>query len=83
MFYHDKIYIINKEAVMNAKWLKIVNPVLFILIVVQMGTGMTLRFAPNHFIFEIHENAGIFLLLVLIAHVYLNYGWIKANFFKK
>ncbi len=82
-FYRDKMNIINKEVAMNAKWLKIVNPILFLLIVVQMGTGMTLRFAPNHFIFEVHENLGIFLFIALVAHLWLNFGWIKTNFFKK
>ena len=67
--------------------LRIVNMILFFSFVIQAITSITilLRIKTHytHLIFEIHEYNGIFMIIVAAMHITLNWGWIKANFFKK
>ena len=70
---------------MKAKLLKVVNPILFVLMIAQATSGLGQRYAnQDTFIFlrQVHLHNGILLLVVLVIHLYLNWGWIKINFFK-
>lgn len=62
--------------------LKILNPLLGILFVNQMLTGIFNEALP-HEAFEImHEGCGFVLAVVALLHVILNWNWVKANFKK-
>ncbi len=63
--------------------LKMLNPILAILIINQIASGMFHDYL-DHETFEIlHEGGGILFSLGILLHVILNWGWIKVNFFKK
>jgi len=34
-------------------------------------------------VFEVHEYNGMLMIVAAAMHVVLNWGWLKANFFKK
>ena len=65
------------------KWLKIINVALLVLILNQwIGSAVYPRISPE--LFEwCHERAGILLVVVAAAHLFLNWNWVKANYFKK
>ena len=71
----------------KVKLLRIVNPILFISFIVQATTAsiMVLRIRVPHLrsILELHEYNGILMIILVAIHVTLNWGWIRANFFKK
>jgi hypothetical protein len=66
--------------------LRIVNTVLFFSFIMQIITSIIilLRIKVPHtqLIFEVHEYNGLFMIMVASTHIALNWGWIKANFFK-
>lgn len=63
--------------------LKILNPILGILLVNQIVTGL-LNDSISHETFEtLHKPGGIVLTIAIALHVFLNWNWIKANFFKR
>ena len=66
---------------------KAVGAILLLSFLVQAVTAIiiVLRIKVPHtqMIFEIHEYNGMFMIIVASMHVVLNWGWIKANFFKK
>ena len=63
--------------------LKIVNPILGILLVSQITTGL-LGGTLSREVFEIvHKKGGILLAIVVSLHVTLNWPWIKTTFFTK
>ena len=62
--------------------LKILNPILGVLLVNQILTGVFHAGLP-HEAFEImHEISGFILASAVVLHVILNWSWVKANFFK-
>jgi hypothetical protein len=66
--------------------LKFLNPVLGLLVVNQILTGLLagelFKLSPNAF--EIlHEDGGIVLAILVILHLILNWNWIKATYFKR
>lgn len=68
----------NKNAV-----LKVLNPILAIMIVVQMVTGL-LHSRISHEMFEVfHEFWGKMLFGVIILHVVLNWTWVTSAYFRK
>jgi len=63
--------------------LKIINVIIAILILSQASSAI-LRGLIGREAFEIlHEGGGVLLLLGVIVHVVLNWGWVKSAFFKK
>jgi uncharacterized integral membrane protein len=71
---------------MQQNLLKIVNPILFLLVLIQAVSGLGQRYASvdMYVLFSrIHVPNGILLLIFFIIHLYLNRGWIKINFFKR
>lgn len=66
--------------------LKILNPVLGLLVVNQILTGLLadelFKLSPNAF--EIlHEDGGLVLAVLIVLHLILNWNWIKTTYFKK
>jgi hypothetical protein len=62
--------------------LKILNPVLGLLLVNQIVTGLLAdSLSPDAFE-VLHEGGGILMGVLALLHVVLNWGWVKANFFK-
>lgn len=70
--------------------LKTVNLLLFISTAVQAATGLALFF--HLFVrkiellkaaIEIHEHNGIALIVLIVLHLALNWGWVKGQFFKE
>ena len=63
--------------------LKILNPILGVLLVNQILTGLFSDSIPPH-VFEIlHGGGGVVFTIVAILHVILNWNWVKANFFRR
>ena len=63
--------------------LKVLNPILGVLLVNQVATGL-LHGSLSHEAYEIlHEGAGILLAAAAVLHVILNWNWVKANFLKR
>ena len=65
------------------KILKILNPVLFILIMVQILGGFLLDKGIIETGWELHRNLPYFLGVLIILHLYLNWGWVAMSYFKK
>lgn len=66
-------------------WLRIINPVMFLLMISQVVTGMFGReLHLGRTGFEIiHGLGGQLLLLLMFAHLALNWSWVRAQFNKK
>jgi len=65
------------------KWLKIVTLSLFILILWQALTGLGSDFVPQKIFELVHPAGGFLLVIFVVIHVFLNWGWIKSVYFKK
>ena len=70
--------------------LKITNLFLFISMLAQLCTGIVLFFdlftgRPKLFemITQIHRYNGVVLAALVIVHLLLNWGWMKAQFLKR
>ena len=63
--------------------LKIINPVLALLVINQILTGL-FGHSLSHEAFEIlHKDGGFVLAGVAALHLILNWNWVKANYFKR
>lgn len=63
--------------------LKGVNTVLAVSFVLQLSTGLLNNSLP-HKVFEfVHEGGGLFLAGCVVAHLALNWSWVKMTFFSK
>ena len=71
----------NKAAHMRP-----VNLILAISFVMQAITSLIIFFhikVPRRWgIFDIHVYNGLLMLCLALIHLWLNWGWIKANYFK-
>jgi hypothetical protein len=67
--------------------LRILNPFLFLSLAVQAVTGLIMFFdlkVPNlKMIFEVHGYNGLLFAALAVTHLILNWGWVKASYFKK
>lgn len=62
--------------------LKILNPILGILALNQILTGLFSETLPPEAFEILHEGGGIVFAIVVLLHVTLNWSWIKSNFGK-
>ena len=63
--------------------LKVINPILALLLLNQLLTGL-LADKLSHEAFEIlHEGGGIILAITATLHLALNWNWVKGAFFSK
>jgi hypothetical protein len=67
--------------------LRAVNTILFLSFITQVVTAILIALHVNtpytQLIFEIHEHNGFLMIAFVAIHITLNWGWVKANFFKK
>lgn len=67
----------------KTKWLRIINPLLFLFLLYQAGTGL-LHEAFNEEVFEVvHPVGGVLLVLLALTHLSLNWGWVRSIYFHK
>jgi uncharacterized protein (DUF697 family) len=63
--------------------LRVVNAVLGVLIVTQATSGL-LADDMNPDLFEaVHVGGGVLMVACTVAHVWMNWGWVKVNYFKR
>ncbi len=68
--------------------LRTLNPLLIVVAIAQPTTGVIFILFPVRFLaaggwlYYFHRFNGLLLALLIVAHVALNWGWIKANIFK-
>ena len=69
------------------QWMKIVNPLLGAAFLVLAASGLILFFNlfpfQSEFISQVHEYTGLTFIALGLTHLLLNWGWVKANFFRK
>jgi hypothetical protein len=63
----------------KAKALKVLNPVLAIVFLFQALSGLLPAVVP----YNAHRAGGIALVIGIGLHLFLNWGWIRANFLKR
>jgi hypothetical protein len=63
--------------------LKIVNPAVGIVFLVQALSGILHSVIPWEVFHAWHGPLGYALVALIFAHVYLNWTWINTNYFKK
>jgi hypothetical protein len=69
------------SVVMKGKFLKVINPVFFIIMAIQIVSGLAQRYASQDaFIFfrRVHILNSWLVVLVFVIHLYLNWAWIKG-----
>jgi len=59
--------------------LRILNPAMAVLIVVQAVSGLLPSLIP----YEVHRTVGIALVPCVGLHLYLNWGWVRVNILKR
>jgi len=60
-----------------------VNPLLFAAVCVQAGSGLGLAVASSRIFEHIHIYNAYFLSVVIVVHLALNWGWVKAFLLSK
>jgi hypothetical protein len=63
--------------------LKVLNPVLAVVLVFQLVTGLLRGIFTNDMFESIHGTGAGILITCVILHLILNWNWIKVNFLKK
>ena len=67
--------------------LKIVNTVLLVSFIVQAASSLIIFFRiklPNTpLVFTVHEYNGLLIIVLMVLHIWLNWGWIKMNILRK
>ncbi|HOV33319.1 MAG TPA: DUF4405 domain-containing protein [Candidatus Hydrogenedens sp.] len=67
----------------KSKMLKITNIVLLLLFVNQALSGLFNDFISRGLFELLHEFGGIVLIITVLIHLILNWGWIRSTFFKR
>lgn len=67
----------KKQAV-----LRIINPIMFLLVLYQGVTGFFRLNMYDHFK-AVHPLAGGLLILLVVVHLSLNWPWVKSQYLKK
>lgn len=65
----------------NSTILKISNPILGLLVINQIVTGSLGPKLPAWAFETFHVGGATLLAFLVIAHVVLNFNWVKANYF--
>jgi len=66
---------------MKGKLLKVVNPVFFLSMLIQVLSGLGQRYAGHEFFLffrRVHVLNGVPLIALFFIHLYLNWTWIKG-----
>ena len=67
----------------RTKLLKILNPLMGLLFVTQIVSGLGHHYIPLSIFHFIHDDGGQLLTVLVIAHVGLNWPWIKGAYLKR
>ena len=63
--------------------LKILNPVLAVLLISQIASGLS-GMSLSYKVFNVVHKGGAFVLMACaLVHIALNWSWIRATYFKK
>ena len=66
--------------------LRVVNTVLFFSFILQAVTVaiilLKIKIPYRELIFEVHQYNGLFMIVLVVMHITLNWGWVKANILK-
>ena len=65
------------------KALRILNPILGLAVLLQAVSALTAGAVPYATFVWLHVSGGVVLLALALAHLSLNWNWIKANYLKK
>ena len=68
----------------KSEMLRYVNMPLALSFLIQTGTALIMisdvKLPNKDLLFGIHEYNGLLLITLAVAHIYLNWGWIRATF---
>lgn len=64
------------------KALKVLNPLIAILFLIQGASGLFSKVIGYQLFSIVHRPCGVLLIVGVIFHVYLNWSWVKASFFR-
>lgn len=62
---------------------KVLNPILAILFLNQILTGLFNEVIPEKTYGLIHGGGGFLIAIAVVVHVIFNWNWVKANFYPK
>ncbi len=69
----------------KSEMLRFVNLPLALSFLAQAATALIIfsgiKLPFKALIFDIHEYNGLLLITLVLVHIYLNWGWIRATFF--
>lgn len=64
--------------------LRVVNALLFLVIGIQVVTGLAMLFeAPLPGELVIHKYNAVFVIMLVAVHIAFNWPWVKVSFFKR
>ena len=63
--------------------LRILNPIIGLLVLSQVFTGLFNDKLPAWLFPPVHEGGGILLLCGAALHVTLNFGWVRSTYLKR
>lgn len=66
----------------KAKALKLLNPTLAIVLILQAATGFSHDYLPREVFGYLHLIGAILLLSGVALHLFLNWNWVRANFLR-
>jgi hypothetical protein len=83
--YNDPLIRRTYLAGKKLRFLKIVNLTIAVLFLVQFTTVIPIFFNFGNFevILGIHRWVGLSFLIIIPLHIFLNWNWIRANFFSR
>ncbi|MFZ4396745.1 MAG: hypothetical protein ACOYOU_14080 [Kiritimatiellia bacterium] len=63
--------------------LKVLNPILALLVVSQVTTGIFQEDIPKEIFEWVHATGGFGVAICSLLHLVLNWSWVKTNFFAR
>lgn len=68
----------------RAAWLKVINVLLAVnILIIAASAALSSWIIPLGFYRLVHIVPGVTFLGLLVAHLFLNQGWIKSTYFRK
>jgi hypothetical protein len=68
---------------MKNQILKILNPAIGVLFINQVLMGLMSDILPRKVFEVMHGGGGMVFAVLVLLHLMMNWGWVKANFFHK
>ena len=63
--------------------LKVINPIIGILMLIQAGSGIFHQSIPYEIFEKVHGSAGLLLAAGVMIHIILNWSWFRTAFSKR